>query len=613
MGNKKNFFAPIKAWKYLVKKPISIPMEDIFENPREAADRYRGFHANDWEKCIGCGTCSEICPTNAIVMQEREELPDEDGSKPEKPAIDYGRCTFCGLCVDICTTNSLTMTKEYVHISKDVDDFYFLPKENGIHDIKYENAYVRDEVSELLDLKRYDMVGLEADERKDSFIEIVKGFSKETAIAEASRCVECGICTKTCPATMNIPEYILSIWKDDLEEGVDWLYKTNPLPGVCGRICTHKCETACALGNRGEAVSIRWLKRYIVDNTPEEDYEKVVLANVSKGGEGKVAIVGAGPAGISAGYYLRTMGYEVDIFEAMPLAGGVMRYGIPQYRLPDYSLDKDISFIEKIGVKIHTNTQVGKDIQLEELHSKYDVVFLGTGFFGARGLNIPNSDHKDVHLAMDFLPQVRDFARGVIKDIDVHKSAVVIGGGNVAFDVARSLIRLQEIKYGKSDVKLIALENEEQLPADREEYEEGMEEGIKYQLGCGPQEVMLDDKGNIKGVKGFKCLSIFDGQHRFNPQFDTSDVKMVEGTQVYVSIGQSPDYSYLDKELEEKLGITRGKITKIGKNRQVEGVDWLFAGGDIVQGPDVIHGIADGHEAAKAIDEYLMNGKNKKK
>ena len=330
-----SIFAPFKGWKYLLKKPVTVSMDDIFKNPRESQDNYRGFHVNDWEKCIGCGTCGEVCPTNAISMVERAELPDVSGSKPERPVVDYGRCCFCGLCVDICTSGSLGLTKGYLYNSSDPEDFIHMPTDKDITGQDHKMGYEKTETSDLLDLERKHMEHIGADERKQSFIEIVRGFSKSQAHAEASRCVECGICTKTCPAHMNIPEYIRSVWEDNLEEGLDWLYKTNPLPSVCGRICTHKCETACAISNRGEAIAIRWLKRYIVDNMPDDEYEKVVMSQVSKKGDGKVAIVGAGSAGLSAAYYLGTLGYEVDVFERMPLAGGPMRYGAPKYRLPD--------------------------------------------------------------------------------------------------------------------------------------------------------------------------------------------------------------------------------------------------------------------------------------
>ncbi|MCJ7718031.1 MAG: FAD-dependent oxidoreductase [Anaerolineales bacterium] len=609
--NKKSLFAPVKAWRYLTKKALTIPMNKIFDEPREASDRYRGFHINDWEKCIGCGTCSEICPTNAIQLIEIPEIEDKDGSKPERPAIDYGRCSFCGLCVDICASDSLKMTKEYIHISPDANTFNFLPKEDGIHQIEFLRGYDRDETSELLELTRTNMEMVDAKGRKDSFIEIVKGYSKKMAEAEAARCVECGICTKTCPAHMNIPEYIKAVWTGDLSEAVTQVYKTNPLPAVCGRICSHKCETACALGNRGEAIAIRWLKRYIVDNTPDEEYEAAIMASVSQKGEGRVAIIGSGPSGISAAYYLRTLGYEVHVYEEKALPGGVTRYGAPNYRLPEDKIAKDISFLEKIGVQFHVNAKIGRDISLEELRENNDAVFAGSGFFKSRNLPIKGTDHKDIVMSMDLLGASRDFSRKTAEMPEIHEKVVVIGGGNVAFDVARSLVRLQNIKYGKSHVSLAALESEDILPADREEFEEGKEEGLRYYLGNGPQEIIIDEKSNkIKGVRVWKCVSLFDEQKRFSPKFNEKEETLIEGTQVYIAIGQMPDYNYLSEALQSKMEINRGKI-KVQENGQVAGIPWLFAGGDIVHGPDIIHGIADGHNAAKGIDEYLMKLKTK--
>ncbi len=603
--DKKSILAPFKGWKYLFKKPVTIPMKDIFENPRESQDNYRGFHINDWEKCIGCGTCAEICPTQAITMVERSDVKDEEGSKPERPVIDYGRCCFCGLCVDVCTSGSLNFTKEYLFNSQNPDDFYYMPTDMDITGMDYKMGYVKDENSEMLDLERKHMEHTGADERKKSFVEIVRGFSKEQALAEAARCVDCGICTKTCPATMNIPEYIKAVWEDNLTEGLDWLYKTNPLPSVCGRICTHKCEEVCALSNRGEAVAIRWLKRYIVDNMPDDEYEKVVLSQVSKKGEGKVAIVGAGASGLSAAYYLATLGYAVDVYERMPLAGGPMRYGAPKYRLPDDVTDRDINFIQKLGVKIHTNTDVGKDITLDELKKSHDAVFISTGYPDTRPLNIPGVDHKDVKMAMQFLADATDYKCGRGKMPDIKEDVVVIGSGNVAFDVARTLVRFQNEKFGKSNVQMLALETREQIPADIEEIEEGAEEGIVMNLGYGPQEIDINEKtGEINGVEACECVRLFDDNNRFNPQMNMEAKMCIETKQVYRAIGQMSDMTYLPKAIQDKMIIERGKIS-VNDDGQVKGVKWLFAGGDIVHGMDIINGVADGHRAAVGIDKYL--------
>jgi len=606
---KKEFFAPIKAWKYMFRKPVTIKVPYV---KREAAERYRGFHINDWEKCIGCGTCAKICPTDAIRMVEVEGLAQEYGKKPQRPVIDYGRCSFCAMCVDICTTSSLKMTREYIHISPDPEDFIFAPTEKGIHGVdEVPVGWTRDENSELLELDRVEMEMIEGEERSKSFIEYVKGYSKEQAMHEAARCVECGICTDRCPQHMRIPEYIKAIWKDDLKEAVNILLKgdleqdmlgANPFSSVCGRVCTHKCEEACSIGNRGDAIAIRWLKRYIVDNI--SSYENVVDYKIEPRNK-KVAIVGSGPAGLSAAYFLATMGYEVEVFESLSRPGGVMRYGIPSYRLPDEALDKDIAFIQALGVKIHVGVSVGKDIPLMELKEKFDAVYVSTGFTLGRSTNIPGTEHEDVIQALPLLREIRDFLRGEGPKPKIPKSLVVIGGGNVAMDVARSMARLQMMEYGKVDVKVSSLERTyEEMPADMEEIEEGAEEGVKFYPGWGPIRIIIEDD-KVKGVEFKKCLEVFDENRRFNPKFDENQKMVLDADMVVEAIGQAPDYSYLPEELKEKLEFVRGRIVT-NEYRQTS-IKWLFAGGDIVHGPDIIHGVADGYWAAKGIDEYLRS------
>ncbi len=600
-----------KNAKVLADDRIITPRWTKNSEPRTAPDNLRGFHVNDWNKCIGCGTCGEICPTQAITMVERLDLPKVAGQHQQRPVIDYGRCCFCGLCVDTCTTESLKMTKEYIFADSDPNSFILMPEEKW-QGQDVELAYQKSETTDLLDLKRVHMEHIEPDERIKSYIEVVRGYSKEQARQEAARCVECGVCTASCPVQMNIPQYIRAIWEDDIEGALRQVYETNPLPGVCGRVCTHNCETACAIAVRGEAIAIRWLKRYIIDSAPDDMYDKIFDEPVSEVIDAKIAIAGSGPASLSAAYYLRGLGYSVDVFEEKALPGGVLSYGGPEYRMPDYAIKKDIDFIKKIGVKIHLNKRVGKDITLAEMQKKYDAVFLGTGFFAARKLNIPGSDHEDVYGAMDILPVFREFARGNIKleEVNVKPSAIVVGGGDVAFDVARNVIRIQLLKYGKHDVKLTSLESLDILPASNDEYVEGGEEGVKFFFGNGPQEIIVKN-GRIKGLRVWKCTSVFDENGRFNPQFDKSQEQVLEGEQVFFSIGQAPDYTYVPEELKAKMTIERGKI-KADEYGQVEGLEWLFVGGDIFRGPDIITAVSDGHRAAFGIDAYLFDKAKKK-
>jgi glutamate synthase (NADPH/NADH) small chain len=579
----------------VVREPVTI--KDPLN--REAADRYRGFHKNDISECIGCGTCESICQNAAIDLVPVEGVETKDGDSGLRPRVDYGRCCWCGLCVDVCTTNSLSLSNEYTWVDEDPDNFRFVPgAENKSWDNREKGYKKPGNGYELYSPVRETMEELEPEKRDQSFIEIVQGYSKEQAEKEADRCVECGICVATCPAHMGIPEYIKAIRNDDLNEGLRILYDTNPLPEICGRICTHKCETVCSVGHHGDPLSIRWLKRYIADQNPAEEYKKILnTENLQPTGK-KVAIIGSGPSGLSAAHYLALMGYQCTIYEKLPAAGGMMRFGIPEYRLPYDQLDKDINYILSLGVEIKYNVTIGKDITLEELHNQYDAVFSGTGLHMGRSTRVPGTDHPKVYQAVDLL---RDIVLG--KEIPLEENIVVIGGGNVAMDITRSLARLQKQKYGKVGVLATSLESEDIMPADREEVVEAREENAVIDPGWGPVEIETEgDK--VKGLHVVKCVSVFDENRRFAPKFDESQKKFFPADMVVESIGQGMDLSYLSEAFKEQLDMDqRGRIL-VNDDFQTS-AGWLFAGGDIIQGPDVIHGIANGHKAAMGIDKYL--------
>lgn len=595
MARIKDIISPFTAWKNVVKEPVTIkePLK------REAAPRYRGFHKNDVDTCIGCGTCESICQNAAIDMVPVEGIETKNGDSGLRPRIDYGRCCWCALCVDVCTTGSLSMSNHFKWVDSDPDVFRFIP---GVDKKEWDNepnGYKKPGPNyELYSKERVHMPELKPEERDKSFIEIVRGYSKEQAMKEADRCVECGICVATCPAHMGIPEYIKAIRNDDLNEGLRILYDTNPLPEICGRICTHKCETVCSVGHQGDPLSIRWLKRYIADQQPAENYKEILeTENISKNGK-RIAIVGSGPAGLSAAHYLALMGYECTIFEKLPLPGGMMRYGIPEYRLPYDALDKDIDYIKSLGVEIKCNVTVGKDITLDELHQQYDAVFAGTGLHVGRSTRIPGTDHPNVYQAVDLL---RDVTMG--KEVPATESIVVIGGGNVAMDITRTLARIQNQRYGKVNIITTSLESEEEMPADREEIIEAREEGATIIPGWGPVKIEIEND-KIKGLHVVKCVSVFDENRRFNPKFDENQTNFFVGNMVVESIGQGMDLSYLPESVKDNLKLdNRGRI--VVNDYFQSSVSWLFVGGDIIQGPDVIHGIANGHKAAIGIDKFL--------
>ena len=590
---------PLKALSFFTRPAVTEPLE-----PRLAALRYRGFHLNDWEKCIGCSTCQKVCDNAAITMVKVPHLPEDPlkGVRNLRPAIDYGRCCWCALCVDLCPTGSISLSREYVHTCTDdqLSSYFVLPDPRGIHRQWFGEGWNKTAENDLIDPARQPMAELGADERSDSFREIVHGYDRQQAIIEASRCVQCGMCHDACPTHMDAPEYIRAIWQDNLEEAVRQIYNTNPFAHTCGRVCTHRCESACSVGRRGEPIAIRWLKRYAMDAfTPEQVREIVGRPELAASGR-RVAVVGSGPAGLTAAYDLARRGHQVTVFEGLNRPGGMPRWGIPEYRLPYDRLDADIAVIQAMGVEIRCNTWIGRDITLDQLREEYDAVLLGLGLQLGRSTRIPDAAHPNVYRAVDLLREITDGA-----PIEVPTRAVVIGGGNVAMDIARSLARLQRQRHGAVGMTVCAMEDFDHFLADPEEVKEAREEGIEVLDARGPQACIVQD-GRLAGLRTWRVISIFDEQHRFAPRYDEADERMHEGEMIVEAIGQMTDTGLFGEALTEALEWNRGRLQVDADGRTSQ--PWLWAAGDMVHGPDVVHAVADGHRAARSIHEYLTAG-----
>jgi glutamate synthase (NADPH/NADH) small chain len=617
---KGSFLKPFKAIRFLWKKPKTLKYP--FES-KEPALRYRGFHLNDWDKCTGCGNCADICPNEAINMEKIPELESkpEKGMKNERPKIDYGRCCFCGLCVDICPPGSLRLSRDYFHIHFDTNTFVFLPKDEKTdkeHFLPAENysifkaslahrkrdyeGFSPDVDYSLFEPMKTPMSEVRPEKRTLSFIEQVIGYSKKEAKREASRCLECKLCEEACPAHLKISDYIRAIYEDKPEESLKKIFEDNPIPSICGRICMKHCEDACSLSIRGEAVAIRWLKRFVADTI--KDYKKVLEQRPVKPTGKKVAVVGAGPGGLSAAYFLSLKGHKVTVFDSLPGGGGMMRIGPPPYRLPIEAIDKDVNYIKSLGVEFKFNTTVGKDILFEDIMKKYDAVYLGIGNTISLSTKVKNVEK--CLLALNFLRENK-----IGKNVKVGKEIIVIGGGNVAIDVAREAFRLQHMQYPDQKVvtKTVSLEDWDIMPATEEEIEEAKAEEIQFNPGWGPKEVVLDEKGNTKGLQCMKVKSVFDENGRFSPTFYEDNEMFLEGDMIIEAIGQRPDFLLMPLEQFKRLEFTQRRKVKVDENGQTS-IPKVFAGGDIVNlNLDAVTAIADAKIASEGIDKFFSSKK----
>jgi heterodisulfide reductase subunit A-like polyferredoxin len=401
-------------------------------------------------------------------------------------------------------------------------------------------------------------------------------------------------CKMECPANINVQGYIQLIKKKEYVKAVNLIRERNPLSAICGRVCPAPCESACTRSHVDSAVAIRQLKRFASD----EEMKLVKSGKLALPEEKtpppdarKVAIVGAGPSGLTAASDLADQGFAVTIYEAKSIAGGMLYWGIPQYRLPENILEYEVELIRRRGVKIILNCAVGKDIAFNELRKGYEAIYISAGAHVSRKLGIKGENKKGVLYGVEFLRQVGE---GDEKP-KLKGKVSVIGGGNVAVDVARTALRL-----GASQVELISLEQRDEMPAYREEIKATLDEGIAIRNGWGPEKIM--GNGSVKGVMLKQCVSVFDKDGKFKPVYNEHKRIRIKSDHVIVAIGQT-----VDKQLTDHIGIDveKGffKIDKVTLKTSEKGV---FAGGDGASGPaSVIEAVADGKRAAESIGRYL--------
>jgi NADPH-dependent glutamate synthase beta subunit-like oxidoreductase len=403
------------------------------------------------------------------------------------------------------------------------------------------------------------------------------------------------LCVNACPAGIDVPGYLRFISQGKMDDACKLIIEKAPFPGVLGRVCTHPCETACKRGEVNEPIAICGAKRYAADKA--EDISEWMSSTPADSGH-KVAIIGAGPAGLSAAFYLRKKGHPVTVFEARSKAGGMMRYGIPFYRLPEDILDKEINQVLSTGIELKTDQKLGVDFEIEQLKEQgFEAVFVAVGAQLSRKIELEGSELDDVQWGVEFLGAVADGS-----DVSIKERVAVIGGGNVAVDVALTALRL-----GAKEVKLACLENREEMPANSWEIEQARDEGVEMLYSWGPEKILEND-GKVTGLDLVRCTSVFDEEGKFCPYFDDTKTT-IEADQVILAIGQASetafckDFCFLDDEgfLPVQNGLIR--IEKITQETEMKGV---YSGGDAANGPStVIEAIAAGRRAAMSIDKYL--------
>lgn len=450
------------------------------------------------------------------------------------------------------------------------------------------------------------MPSQEASVRNKNFDEVALGYTSEMAVEEATRCLNCknSPCVSGCPVNIDIPSFISEIAKGNFEGAYAVIHESSSLPAVCGRVCPQEsqCEAKCVRGIKGEPVGIGRLERFVADHHIDRAIE--VIKKPDANGH-RVAVVGSGPAGLSCAGDLAKKGYEVTVFEALHTPGGVLVYGIPEFRLPKSIVSREIDNLRALGVTFETNTVIGKSVSIDELiEDGYDAVFIGTGAGLPRFMNIPGENLCGVYSANEFLTRInlmKAYRDGSDTPVKKARRVAVVGGGNVAMDAARCAKRL-----GAEEVYIVYRRGENELPARAEEVEHAKEEGIVFKLLTNPVEIIEGENNFVGGMKCIKMgLGEPDASGRRRPIEIEGSEFVLEVDAVIMSIGTSPNP--LIRDTTDGLATERWGGIKTDGNGKTSRIG-VYAGGDAVTGAaTVILAMGAGKTAAAAIDDYIKN------
>ena len=556
------------------------------------------FHVNE-QTCINCGICMDLCPVRCLDMSRpsgegtlglgTERLTPVPGASGLRPwmmmvPIQVAACVGCQVCAQECPTNAITIQSaitDLVYAQR--GPLSYLPPEQGWQPL---DAYTRANPEEPGDTPWGEGRAWHVAERTSPWQ------SWRTWIGERKEDLRAP-CQAACPVGTNAGLYVSLIAQGRYDEALQVAAEPNPFPAICGRVCTAPCEDVCRRGEFDAPIAIRDLKRFATDHgTPHKRHVTPPKQHYLE----RVAIVGSGPTGLSAAYYLARRGYNVTVFEAMPVAGGMMAIGIPEYRLPRAELNRDIDAMRDLGVEIRLNTAIGRDVTLNALQEQYDAVLLAVGAQRSQRLEVPGESMlQGVLPATIFLKQFN-----LDPQTRMTGKVAVVGGGSTALDAARSALRA-----GADAVQILYRRTRAQMPAQMEEVRAALEEGIEILELVTPVSILGTEEGNVHGIRCQRMrLDAPDEKGRRRPVQIPGSTFDIQVDTVLVAIGEAPDPSFLPAGTSVEVAAWGGLL--INKETLATGAPGVFAAGDVTYGPkSIIHAAAHGRQAAQSIHAYL--------